>query len=159
MAWNKFKKKYWLPTALILIVFFLLLNKIISLAKLDGEKSEYKNIEIKGKQVVCEVVSDQNSWYLGLSNRENLCVNCGMLFAFPNKQERKFVMRNMKFPLDIIFIDSDKIINIASDLPPEGANPVNVYTSASATDYVLEVPGGFCQKNNIVAGDTIKINN
>ena len=45
-------------------------------------------------------------------------------------------MRNMNFPLDILFIDDDKIINIAADLPPEGSEPVNIYVSGAAVNYV-----------------------
>ena len=82
-----------------------------------------------------------------------------MLFVFPDKEERQFVMRNMNFPLDILFIDDDKIINIAADLPPEGSEPVNVYVSGAAVNYVLELPAGFCRENEIVVGDMVKINN
>lgn len=160
MAWNKFKKKYLILTALILVVIFLLfLTKIVGIIELDANKIKYKNIEIKGKNIVSEVVFKPIDLYRGLSNRESLCADCGMLFVFPDKQKRTFVMRNMKFSLDIVFIDDNKIINIASDLPPEGANPSNDYASSDIANYVLELPGGFCQKNNIVAGDTIKINN
>lgn len=163
MVWHKSKIVYLFSAASILILVFIIVFSFLKITKViketgDGDRAEYKNIEIGGMNIIGETVSNPDDWYRGLSNRENLCAGCGMLFIFPDRQKREFVMRNMKFPLDIVFIDNNKIINIASDLPPEGANPVNVYTSAAAANYVLELPAGFCRKNGVVAGDIIKIN-
>jgi uncharacterized membrane protein (UPF0127 family) len=156
MAWNKHKTLYLLSAILILAIIFLFYShKTAGVEKI----AEYKNIEIKGNHIYAETVSDPGRQYLGLSNRESLCANCGMLFAFPDKQIREFVMRDMKFPLDIIFINDNKIINIAENLPPEGAKPLNIYASSKIANNVLEIPAGFCQKNGIKAGDIIRINN
>lgn len=157
MACLKIKKEYCLVAALFLIlIFFVFFNKI---SELNIAELKYQDVEIKGKKIISEVVSEPVEQYRGLSFREDLCANCGMLFVFPDKEERQFVMRNMNFPLDILFIDDDKIINIAADLPPEGSEPVNVYVSGAAVNYVLELPAGFCRENEIVVGDMVKINN
>lgn len=162
MAWNKHKTLYLLLFGSILIIIFLfcfMLAAGVNRVNRVNQKSEYKNIEINGNYISAETVSDSGRQYLGLSNRESLCANCGMLFVFPDKQVREFVMRDMKFPLDIIFINDNKIINIAENLLPEGASPINIYTSSTVANNVLEIPAGFCQKNGIKAGDTIRINN
>lgn len=160
MAWNKNKILYLFLAALILAAIFLLYsNKTAGVVKSTAYQAEYKNIKIKGNQITAEIVSSPESQYLGLSNRKSLCPNCGMLFVFPDKQIREFCMRDMKFPLDIVFMSDNKIINIAENLPPEGANPVNVYASTAVANNVLELPAGFCQKNNIIAGGTINLNN
>lgn len=156
MTWNKHKTLYLLFAILILVIIFLFYSdRTAGIEK----TTEYRNIEINGNYISAEIVSDPGHQYLGLSNRESLCANCGMLFTFPDKQVREFVMRDMKFPLDILFINDNKIINIAENLLPEGASPVNVYTSSTVADNVLEITAGFCQKNGIKAGDTIRINN
>jgi len=156
MAWNKQKTIYLLLAVLTLAIIFLFyFNRTAGIEK----TTEYRNVEINGNHILAEIVSDPGRQYLGLSNRATLCSNCGMLFTFPDKQAREFVMRDMKFSLDIIFINNNKIINIAENLPPEGATPINIYTSATVADNVLEVPAGFCQKNNIKAGDIIGVNN
>lgn len=161
MAWPKRKILYWYLYLIVMLVilaaFFLLYtNKTAGVVKSEY-KPEYKNIEINNTYITAETVYTPERQYLGLSNRESLCSNCGMLFVFPDEEVREFVMRDMKFPLDIVFMLNNKIINIAENLPPEGANPANVYTSATIANSVLELPAGFCQKNNIVPGDIIKL--
>jgi uncharacterized membrane protein (UPF0127 family) len=119
-------------------------------------------LSINEKKINIEIASSDNDQYRGLSNRESLCDNCGMLFNFSDHDERTFVMRDMKFPLDIIFINDNKIINIASDLAPEGNKPTRTYSSQGKANRVLEVNGGYCDKNSIKVGDKIsepEINN
>lgn len=94
----------------------------------------------------------------GLSNRKSLDVGNGMLFVFQDKQVRSFWMKNMNFPLDIIWLDGEKIIKISSDLPPAGELPDISYYSEGIVDYVLEVPAGFCDNNNIREGNTVFYN-
>lgn len=112
-------------------------------------------IEINSKEIKVEIVDTPKQQYNGLSNRENLCADCGMLFEFNNKQERTFVMREMNFPIDIIWIDDNIVIGIDKNLQPEGANYKNSYKSPAAIDYVLEVNSGFADKNNIKTGDNV----
>lgn len=119
-------------------------------------------LSINDKKINIEVASSGSDHYRGLSNRESLCQDCGMLFNFSDYDERIFVMRDMKFPLDIIFINNNKIINIASNLEPEGSRPAHTYSSQDKVNRVLEVNSGYCKKNNIKVGDKIselEINN
>lgn len=113
-------------------------------------------VNFKGKTIKVEVVSNPQDMYLGLSGRENLCPNCGMLFAFPDKAERKFVMRNMLFPLDIIFISDNKVVNVHKNCQPEGANYQNVYSCGMPANYVLEVNAGLVDEFGIKIGDEIE---
>lgn len=112
-------------------------------------------IGINGKEIKVEIVDTPKQQYNGLSGRESLCVDCGMLFKFNNKRERTFVMREMKFSLDIIWINGNMIIGIDKNLPPEGADYKNFYKSRAPIDYVLEVNAGFTDKNNIKIGDVV----
>jgi uncharacterized membrane protein (UPF0127 family) len=81
-----------------------------------------------------------------------------MLFVFKNSSSRSFVMRNMNFNLDIIFINDNKILNIEKNLEPEGRNYEDKYSSIGISDMVLEVEGEYSDKNNIERGDIILIN-
>lgn len=157
MAWPKHKKLYLLFLEFILIIIFLFWFLLTVGINKVNQKSEYKNIEIKGYNIKAEIASDSWRQYQGLSNQDSLCADCGMLFIFPDKQIRKFVMRDMKFPLDIIFILDNKIINMAENLAPEGASPINIYTSTVPVNNVLELTAGYVQKNGIKVGDTVNI--
>jgi hypothetical protein len=91
----------------------------------------------------------------GLSGREKLPEGEGMLFVFEEKMVRNFWMKEMNFPLDIIWLDGEKIVKISRNLPPEGKQPTNHYSSGVAVDYVLEVPAGFCDTNKIKTGNSV----
>ncbi|MDD4332865.1 MAG: DUF192 domain-containing protein [Patescibacteria group bacterium] len=118
--------------------------------------SKINEVEINDAKIKVEIVDNPYSRYRGLSDREDLCADCGMFFVFPWKATQSFAMRRMKFPLDIIWISDDKIIKIDKNLPPEGIMPKNIYSSGNTVNYVLEVNGGFADKNNIKVGDSIK---
>lgn len=157
MVLSKIHKLY--LGVLVLIIFV-----TISLAYLSSYQemiSPVKQIQLKINNNLIQVaISDTpERQYLGLSNRESLCADCGMLFIFPDKKIRKFVMRSMNFPLDIIFISDNKIINIEENLSPEGESPVNIYSSATPVDMVLELNGLYSKINNLKVGDEIIIEN
>jgi uncharacterized membrane protein (UPF0127 family) len=139
---------YFLTLIAVAVLFYIVKTNQIS-------DLDYTKIIIDDKIVNVEIADTAEKHYQGLSNRKNLCDDCGMLFIFPDKKDRIFVMRNMNFPLDIIWIDDDKIVKIDKNLPPEDENPVNNYSSDAPVDYVLEVNEGFADKNNIKAGDKI----
>lgn len=154
MALNK-KKIIYLGLSIIFLIvtsFFLLLIFFDS-----GDKLSISRVKINRKIIKVELATSPWSHYRGLSNRKTLCSDCGMLFIFTDKQERKFVMRNMNFPLDIIFVADGRIINIAAKLPPEGANPINIYKSLAPADQVLEINGGEAEKYNFKIGDRVKL--
>ncbi len=107
-----------------------------------------RNIRIK-----VEAATTDSERYRGLSDRASLCKNCGLLFVWPDKATRTFVMRNMRFPLDIIFIADDRIVKIDSNLTPEGPNPKETYESLVPVNYVLEINGGLTDLYGIEVGD------
>ncbi len=145
------KSIYILTVIAVAVLFYIVKTNQIS-------DSDYTKVIINDKIIEVEIAGTAETHYRGLSNRKNLCENCGMLFVFPDKKERTFVMRNMNFPLDIIWIDDDKIVKIDKNLPPEGKNPANNYNSGAPVNYVLEVNGGFADKNNIKTGNKITLN-
>lgn len=136
--------------ALILIFFWL--------AKPRPETE--RTVTVKDKyQFKVEVVTTLADQYQGLSERRELCVNCGMLFSYPDSQLREFVMRKMNFPLDIIFINNNQIVSIAANLKPEGNEPINIYRSASPVNQVLEINAGQAAQFGLEVGDSVRLNN
>ena len=154
-AINKYKIGLIILSGLILVVVL-----FIFYFKYLEKNSNYSTgfIEINQKIINIEIASSPINQYFGLSKRKSLCADCGMLFIFTDKQIREFVMRNMEFPLDIIFIADGRIINIAENLEPEGNNPINKYKSIAPADKVLELNGGYCQKHGIEVGDSVIFN-
>ncbi|MGE5426019.1 MAG: DUF192 domain-containing protein [Bacillota bacterium] len=102
-----------------------------------------------------EVSNSLREQYRGLSRRRNLEQDRGMLFLFNKPQDLVFVMREMNFPLDIIFIKEGKVVNLYRDLPPESKKPEHTYHSGGEADAVLEITGGRSQACGIAAGSSI----
>ncbi len=96
-----------------------------------------------------EIADDDFSRYQGLSNRQSLKADWAMLFLFKEEDNLKFVMRNMNFPLDIIFISQGRVLNYYQNAPAEGAQPSQFYSSLGLADAVLELNAGLIEKCNI----------
>lgn len=119
--------------------------------------SKHLSLEIKGNNFSLEVVNMSAEMYRGLSGRKNLCANCGMIFVFPNAAVRSFVMRDMNFPLDIIFLSEGRIVKLYENLAPEGSNPLNFYSSLAPVDTVLEINAGLARQLGLKIGDRLNL--
>lgn len=90
----------------------------------------------------------------GLMYRSKMDENKGMLFIFEREELQSFWMKNTKISLDIIFIDSNGIINtIHRNTEPYSEESLR---SKQPSRFVVEVNGGFCEKNHIKEGDLIE---
>ena len=123
-----------------------------------------KNIagkEVKVKIGIQEwhVELTKNDWTraMGLSGRKFLGENDGMLFVFNRPNVQRFWMRDMKFPLDIIWIDNNKVVGVAENLPPASFNSLKTYASPVPVRFVLEVNAGSAQKFGINVGNEVFI--
>ncbi len=121
-------------------------------------KTASNTVTINKQAVNVQIADSEYLRYQGLSNQKKLCELCGMLFIFPDKKVENIVMRNMNFPLDVIYIDGNKIIKIDANILPEGENPSIIYSSELPVDSIIEVNSSFTDKYNINVGDEIIFN-
>jgi len=96
--------------------------------------------------------------YTGLSDTESLPEDEGMLFPYPQEDERTFVMRGMSFGIDIVYIDSEgRVTEIHhAPEPPEGEDG-SQYEYPGCGQYVLEVNYGWTTRNGVDVGDRFVI--
>ena len=120
-------------------------------------KTAVTDVRINQHLIKTEIARTPYQFYQGLSKRTSICVDCGMLFVFSDFDERTFVMRDMLFPLDIIFISKGKVIKIYENLAPEGDKPQNLYKSEAPADQVLEINAGQAKAWGIKVGDQLTI--
>jgi hypothetical protein len=94
----------------------------------------------------------------GLMFRKSLEENRGMFFIFDIEDYHPFWMKNMNFPIDIIWLSSDfKVVHIEQNVQPCRTD-CQVYTPAKPARYVLEVNTGFTERNGIGIEDKISLN-
>jgi uncharacterized membrane protein (UPF0127 family) len=104
--------------------------------------------------VTVEVMDTESQREVGLMFRKHLDDRAGMLFVFKDAARRNFWMHNTVIPLDMIFADSGgRVIGIVANAEPFSDKSLGV---KGASQYVLEVNGGFCAKKGIKAGDRFK---
>ncbi len=109
-----------------------------------------------------EVSDTFASRQLGLSYRDSLGEGSGMLFVFDSYNIQYFWMKDMKFPLDIIWIKDDTVVDISKNVPipmsRASLNQLPTYSPKEKVNYVLEVNAGFADKNKVKIGDKVKLN-
>ena len=107
-------------------------------------------INSEGEEITidCEIPKTQEEKSIGLMYRDNLCDNCGMFYDEVNGG---FWMKNVKFPIDMVFCKNNVIVDIKKALP----NDPTIISPSEDSDWNLEVNEGFCEKNNISLGNKI----
>ena len=90
----------------------------------------------------------------GMMDRKEL--KGGMAFPYDDVSRKDFHMEGCLIPLDIVFVNKGTIDTIHADCPPCKETPCPKYSGLA--DNVLELPGGYCKKNNINVGDDINFN-
>ncbi len=109
---------------------------------------------IGGQQIYVKIADTPAKQQQGLSGTASLPQNQGMLFIFPSDGIYKFWMKDMNYPLDIIWLDSTAhVIYIAPDLAPN--TYPQAFSSNTAARSVLEVHAGFAAQNNVQVGDVV----
>ncbi len=112
-------------------------------------------VNIKDYNYYLEIASTSQEKQIGLSNRESLCVNCGMLFIFPKQSIYTFWMKDTYIPLDIIWLDKDyKIVKIATVLE---TNSEKKYSNKVKAKYVIELNANEVFKRDLEIGDVIQL--
>jgi uncharacterized membrane protein (UPF0127 family) len=107
--------------------------------------------------VEAEVADTQKAHMTGLMNRPELPPGGGMLFIFPYDQVLGFWMKNVLFPIDIIFVTSDLLIeSVHENVPPCDSLPCPTYRSLGKVRYAVEVSAGFCLEYGVLPGNRIE---
>ncbi len=98
---------------------------------------------------------------VGLSGRDSIGSADGMLFVFDEPKLPAFWMKDMRFPLDIIWIAGGRVSDIDENVTvPSGSasdDELPRYIPDTAIDRVLEVEAGFVKKNSIRIGDEFRV--
>ena len=103
-----------------------------------------------------EVVTTQRAQELGLGGRTNLPDDYGMLFVFPNADKYGFWMKDMRVPIDIIWLsDTGAIISIDANVSP--TTYPKAFYPPSPVRYVLETRAGLAMAKNWVVGSTVAL--
>jgi uncharacterized membrane protein (UPF0127 family) len=115
------------------------------------------NVTVNGLVLIADIAATDEQMVKGLSVKDSLAENEAMLFVFDNAAEHTFWMKNMKFPIDIIWMDADKtVVHIEHNLQPCSSNLLCPnYKPIEDSLYVLETVAGFAEKHDIAKGTPV----
>ena len=110
----------------------------------------------KEVRVRAEIADDAYEQLRGLMYRTALGEDRGMLFVYPEAEERSFWMKNTLIPLSVAFMDSEGRIVDIDDMKPLDDDPPS-YVSAEPAQYALEVNQGFFEEHGVEVGDRVDL--
>ncbi len=103
-----------------------------------------------------DIASSDHSRQRGLGGRSELGSGEAMLFKFDTDDYHGIWMKGMRFPIDIIWMDSEKqVVHIEEGVQPEG-EPYTIHKPSEPARFVLEVASGQAKKAKIQVGTIIK---
>jgi len=137
-----------------IVIFFLICYHFYTPVNFDN----IKYVKVAGQNIKVELALTREAQERGLSGRKTLNNDEGMLFIFEHPGSYSFWMKEMNFPIDIIWINENKKViylkkDARSELYPEIYKPD---VSSEGAKYVLEVVSGFSEKNNLRVGDGVE---
>ena len=104
-----------------------------------------------------EVAATPQQHSRGLMYRTKLKPNKGMLFTFSHEDFYSFWMKNMRIPIDIIWINKNKrIVFIKENVQPCAQNSCPRIRPQEKSFYVLEVKAGTVKRTSLTIGDPVR---
>ena len=119
--------------------------------------AKFVDIKINNNNYKIELAQNSAQKIKGLSNRDSLCPNCGMLFIFSFETDLPFWMKDTLIPLDMIWLDkTGKVVDLKTATE---TNSSKLYQNQSPAQYVLELNANEAQKIGLKIGDIIPLPN
>lgn len=124
---------------------------------IDGSSNDTKRIKA---EINIEIADTKEKKALGLGGRQSLASDSGMLFLYEKPDKYKFWMKGMKIPLDFIWINDSRIVDLLENIEPpkvtQKDEDLPLVAPIVAVDKILEVNADFVDSHNIKVGDKIE---
>ncbi len=165
---KKFLTKELMIFFAILALFLLILFSVIpfaasrtttqatQVASGGGSGLKTTTLSIGGTVIPVEIADTPEEQALGLGKRPSLPQDQGLFFVFDAPSQVGIWMKDMQFPIDVLWIDANgAVIDIKENMTPDSYP--EVFMPASPALYVLEVNAGFVHRHNISVGEKVTL--
>jgi uncharacterized membrane protein (UPF0127 family) len=121
--------------------------------------TERRQMKVGETTLKVEVRNTSETRALGLSYRKSLGEDEGMVFIFPQVGRYPFWMKGMEFDLDMIWIKDNMVVGVSPNIlaPKNNEGEVITVTPPAEANMILEVRGGWAEKQGIMQGDRVDI--
>jgi uncharacterized membrane protein (UPF0127 family) len=134
----------------------LLLSLLLSALGCDHSPAGLPMVTMRlgNKSFQLEVAATEPAQETGLMKRDSMPEDHGMIFVFKDEKVLAFWMKNTRFPLDIIYIDSQgKVVSIRRMQPYD----LNTTSSIYPAKYAIELNAGAAENAGVKVGDALNI--
>ena len=159
---TKLKQGVALAALVTVLVMFLILWRGLGrqgpeLAKYLAQATSPVELRLGGVRMVVELADDTLERVRGLGGRLGLNQLAGMLFIFETDGQPSFWMKDMRFPIDIMWLDdTGRVTEITENVSPN--TYPQIFKPSQPIRYVLELNARFADNFNIKVGDSLKSN-
>jgi uncharacterized membrane protein (UPF0127 family) len=148
------KQKGWLWPAVIAFILIIAISGAIFMFFKSINQINYIDAYIGSEQYKLELADTEAKRVKGLSERNSLGDLHGMLFDFKQDGDWRMWMVQMRFAIDIIWLDADKkVIFIKTNAKP--ADFPERYSAKQNSRYVIELNNGSVEQLGLKVGDKI----
>jgi hypothetical protein len=141
------------PLGILVIVLVISLG-LIAFLDIANRHTSADTMLVNGRSFSLEVAQTEHARELGLGARASLPADHGMLFVFDHVAPECFWMKDMHFPLDIIWVSSDKkVVHIEQNVSP--STYPNSFCPVEPVKYVIELNAGMAARADIRAGESL----
>jgi len=117
-----------------------------------------KELTIGSRVLHVDMATTEAQRERGLGGRTSMTNDQGMLFVFPERGVYPFWMKDMQFPLDIVWIDHGTVTEVATLEPPaNAAKQPQEYMPKFPADHVLEINADQAKKLGLAPGTAIQL--
>ncbi len=150
------KKPSWMAlatiAAMLVAVAFLKIKQT-----LDDRRPILARVSVAWQTFRVEVADTSGKMEKGLGLRDSMPADAGMYFSFPSAQYWVFWMKDMRFPIDIVWIRDGKVVDVTAEVPVDKTLPLKTYSPIAPADAVLEINAGAAGKAGVKTGDEVKL--
>ena len=129
---------------------------VVAVAACSSPRPE-ATVEVGGEVFAVELADTASEQKEGLAGREEIPASTGMLFPFAERAEHQMWMAGMEVPIDVAWIDDDRVIGVATLDPCTEVDQTTCprSTAPGPATALLEVPAGALA--DVAAGDVVTL--
>lgn len=125
----------------------------VTLSFLDRPFDEITGVSVASSTFMVDLAISPEDRVRGLSGRASLPPRTGLLFVFDKPDLYGIWMKDMKFPIDILWIDEElTVVHLEKNVSPQ--TYPKTFISTKPARFVLELPAGTVNNSNILVGAT-----
>jgi uncharacterized membrane protein (UPF0127 family) len=118
-------------------------------------------VRVGDAEVHADVADTPQELETGLSGHAPLDADEGMLFLLPATSRQAFWMKDMRFPIDIVWVANGRVIQVSPGLPAPrpgtSDSELPLYKPRQVVDSALEVSAGWARRNGVGPGDAVEV--